>query len=342
MATSERTEKNPTLEASTLHSMTHEEAIAFVDKVLGPAESFPSLLLSYRLSDEFQEPWKAELGHWLKAAEVHGFLDQVLHLIEAEAKRPSKFTYRSENDDRHLKLHQHVAVCRVVHYLAGTGWTFDAYEPDVGGKVDIDVSLNAPDGGRVEMQVKAPDQPGELRRYREMDGDLVEVAPSEHHGPEWQLITRRVEGEYNHRIEEAVRKAAKQLRPDSAGPGLIVVCANRAWPLAWTPYVVTGFALGGSVGSQGKVSLPVARRGAFFTDEWKRVSGIVILDFVIGLSGGVYPCTIILNPNAAVPASAEWFPHARVLELADDVFRWRNGEPGHSYFPDGTVLLDSL
>jgi hypothetical protein len=316
---------SPTIEASSLHKVAREDALAFVDSKLGEASSWPSPLIQYRLSADFQSVWKEELGHWLKTAERLGFLDRVLHEIEHQAKKRSKKDTGEvrANDERHLKLHQHLAAARLAYYLTGTGWEFKAYEPESGGAIDIDLSLAAPGEQAVDFQVKAPDQPGE------------------------RAAGRVVDGEHDKRIIEAIDHAVKQLRRPPSGPALIGISANRTWPFAWDPTAAVVHLVGSTHGyDDGSTSLEPENRGLFFSDGWKHASGVMFLDFAVGRGFDdledrvLYPCTVLLNPLAICRASAAWFPHARVSYLDGQIFRWANGAPQNgNTLPEGTMLL---
>lgn len=314
----------PTIEASALHQVSREDALAFVDKQLGDPSGWPSPLMRYRLTAEFQSYWKEELGHWLKTAERFGFLDRVMHEIDHQAKRRSKKDTGEirANDERHLKLHHHLAATRVTYYLTGTGWGFEAYEPETGGAVDVDLSLTAPGGSAVEFQVKAPDQPGERANHRVVDG------------------------EDDKKIVHDIDKACKQLRRPASGPALIAICANRTWPFAWNPTAAVVHLFGSTNGYDGGFTcLEVKDRGLFFTDGWKHVSGVVFLDLAIGrgfeeeVDRVVYPCTVLLNPFAIFPVLPAWFPNGRVCYLEGEIFRWANSTPQNgNTLPEGTLL----
>lgn len=310
---------SPALDVDALARIPKADALQYVDAILGTPERWPSALISYRLTSDFQAPWKAEMGQWLRAAADFGFLDQVLHQLETQARRPSKTKGIDPNDERHLKLHQHLAAARIVHYLTRTGWAFDAFEPETGGAVDVDISLRSPDGQRVEFQVKAPDQPG-------------------------RIVARQiVDGEYDDRIVHAVNKAAGQLRQPARGPSLIVVCANRNWPLAWDVGCLVRPLLGSTLQVGSRVFLERDRAGAFFKDGWAHVSGVVVLDVAWGIDEGKYLCVVLLNPNADFPAREEWFPGARVAILEGNAFDWVRGEPGVAHtLPTGTLFVEEV
>ena len=62
-----------------------------------------------------------------------------------------------------------------------------------------------------------------------------------------------------------------------------------------------------------------------------------------GIERSVYSSVVLTNPNAACPASPDWFARSRVVVLEDGVFRWVRGEPGKAHtLPDGTVLVDEI
>lgn len=318
MTTDAANESSPAVDVRDIHRIPETDALKFVDEVLGPADTWPSPLISYRLGAGFQADWKAEVAQWLWVAKEHGFLDRVLHDLRAQAKRPSKATVVDPNDERHLKLHQHLAVARVTHYLTALGWNFQAFESETGGKVDVDLSLRSPDGAVVELQVKAPDQPG-----RVVKGKIVD-------------------GEHDERIVLAVTKAAGQLRRPATGPSIIVVCANRDYPLAWSIRLLVKPLFGSTVQVGSTVFLTAENRGCFFKDDWAHVSGVVVLDLVRGAEIAKYICVALLNPNAAFPAPEGWFPRARVAQLCDGRFRWMRGSPKHTTLPDGTMSVDEI
>lgn len=157
--------------------------------------------------------------------------------VVSQARRPSRRAGTDANDTRHLKLHQHLAAARVVHYLTATGWGFAGYETETGGAVDIDVVLTSPDGDEVEFQVKAPDQPGRVVRGRRLDG------------------------EYDARVMRALDNAAEQLRIPAHQPALIALCANRAWPLTDEPECIVGHIIGHTTQYGSVVTLERAGRG---------------------------------------------------------------------------------
>jgi hypothetical protein len=311
---------SPSVHARELHTIDDHAARAFVDAVFGRPDEWRSLLIQYRLSSDFQADWKAEVGHWLKTAERLGFLEKVLARVLKRAKSPPPHVVsaaREANDPHHLVLAQELAPAMATHYFVGTGWAFEAWEPVTGGGVDVDVSLRAPGGTRVMLQVKAPDQPGDVVGHR------------------------LVGGEYNERVLIQITKAAGQLPVSTETPNLIVVSANRTWPLSGDPQCVVTELIGSTLQMGNVVMLPRSRRGKFWTPEWRHIAGVVLLDYLRGIDEFKYACTILLNPFAEVGASAEWFPRARVCVLEGSTFRWVRGEPGDAHtLPDGTALAD--
>lgn len=281
--------------------------------MLGPPSSWPSPLLAYRLSDDFQAPWKCELGQWLHCAQTYGFLDRVRHDLEHHARKSVSRLDRHPNDERHLKLHQHLAASRTIHYLTATGWTFDSYESVTGGQIDIDVTLRNPADEIVEIQVKAPGVPSPAGAHAHSRSD---------------------EG-----LKRALTKGVGQLRKPAQSAALVVICANYDRPLSWSSHRVSRFAIGkATCQAVGACSVRPEDEGLFFTIGWKHMSGIVMLDVAFGEADTLYPCTVLLNPCADLQIVADSFPHARVLELRGDRFRWIHGEPQHPFFPDGTRL----
>jgi len=138
-----------------------------------------------------------------------------------------------------------------------------------------------------------------------------------------------------------ITKAARQLPASSKDANFIVVSANRTWPLSGDPQCVVGDLIGSTLQIGSVVTLPHARRGKFWTPEWKHIAAVVLLDYLRGLTEFKYPCTVLLNPVAEVQASAEWFPRARVCVLEGSHFRWVRGEPGDAHtLPSGTILVE--
>lgn len=316
---------SPSIHAHELHAVDDNAARAFVDDVFGSSDEWQPLLIKYRLAAAEQADWKAEVGHWLRTADRLGFLENVLKRALDRAKSPPPEVVRpvlDANDPHHRVLAQELAPAMATHYFVGTGWAFDAWDPITGGGVDVDVSLHAPGGPRVLLQVKAPDQPG------------------------YVICHRRVDGEYDDRVLGQIAKGATQLPSSATEATLIVVSANRISSLAANPRCVVVDLIGSSLQEGSGIRIPQANRGKFWRPEWKHVSGVVLLDYLRGQTErGVdefkYCCTVLPNPTADVQVEAEWFPRARVCVLEGSTFRWVRGAPGISHtLPDGTRLTE--
>lgn len=309
---------NPSITASALHRITDVEALALVEHLLGDASQWPSPLINYRFTSEWQADWKAELGHWLHTAGTLGFQGQLVARVLGRARRGSRSTTVDPNDQRHLDLQSEMAPAMVAHYLVGTGWTYRQWEAVTGGTGDVDVEFVAPGGVIINTQVKAPDQPGGRA------GGCV------------------VDGEYDDRVLTALRNAANQLLPFGASTNVIVICARRSRPLSHEPEPLVGYLYGATrCDRTGRVWLPHPARGWFFTQWWRHIGAVVVLDYVRGVGDPTYGCVVLVNPMAQHGVVRHWFPHAHACFLEGDVFRWQNGEPGgygYTALPEGTFL----
>ncbi|MDB4963964.1 MAG: hypothetical protein JWP01_3963 [Myxococcales bacterium] len=316
MATTERS--SPSITAADLHRISEAEALALVERLLGDESQWPSPLIKYRFKSEWQRDWKAELGHWLHTAGTFGFQGQLVDRVLGRARRGSRSTTVDPNDQRHLDLQSEMAPAMVVHYLTGTGWAYRQWEAVTGGNGDVDVEFAAPGGVVINTQVKAPDQPGSRAGGRVVDG------------------------EYDDRVLTALRKAAGQLLPFGEATNVIVICARRGWPLSGEPEPLVGYLYGSTLCDRtGRVWLPHAERGWFFTPWWRHIGAVVVLDYVRGVGNLTYGCVVLVNPMADHGVTPGWFPHAHACFLDGNVFRWQNGEPaghGHTALPEGTLL----
>jgi hypothetical protein len=301
-----------------MHQLSRADALALVDSCFGSSEEWRSPLIKYRLSNDFQSDWKEEVGHWLKTAEQNGFLEELRDRILKRARRGTRSVSVDPNDRRHNELFAELAPAMTAHYLAGTGWSFTAWEPVTGGSVDVDLQFAAPDRKTVMIQVKGSDQPGSVAN--------------------WQ----RVNGENDDWVLKAIDHAATQLPTKTIGANLIVACANRNWPASSEPAFAVTHLIGSTMSLGSAVTLPRTALGKFWTPEWRHVSALARLDLVRPESNCFYSCTVLLNPSPDCrnPALPEWFPHARVLLLEGTNFRWLRGEPRASTMPDGTLLTD--
>lgn len=314
-------EPSPSVDVRDLHRAASEAALALVDQHLGQSGSWPSALVNYRFKSDWQADWKEEVGHWLHAADWNGFLADMLRPIQGEKRRPGEANEIKGNDKHHLKLHQHLAPALACHYFTGTGWSFAGYETETGGKIDIDLALNAPDGTLVEFQVKAPDQPGEVSGGRIHDG------------------------EYDERIIAAIDKASDQLPRPARSVAMIFLHVQRGMLMVGDCGCLVHHLIGSTSSTCGVdgVFLQRADHGKFFSADWNHVAGVVAIDLVRGLDRAQYACTVLLNPNATLSAKPDWFPRGRVAVLDGEAFQWIRGEPGDLHtLPSGTKLVERI
>jgi hypothetical protein len=292
-------------------------AKAIVDARLGPAGDWSSPLLQYRLSAEFQSDWKVEVGHWLHAADQHGFTGELVHRVVSRANNgriTSLGPLRDANDPHHRMFIQEFAPAILAYYLLASGWAFEAWEPNVGEKVDVDLSLRSPSGARVHFQVKASDRPGYVVNHRLYDG------------------------EDRASVLSGLRKGASQLPSPASHAGFVVLSPIRDFPL--DPFDIIPEAIGTTLCDSSKqVWLSRTRLGRFWT-EWTHVAGVILLD-VVRADPIRYRCIVLTNPAASVRAEPEWFPRAASCILEGDRFRWHGGEPSSCGLPTGTLLVDS-
>lgn len=307
---------------SQLHEITDSDASALVDLLLGRANEQSSGLLKYRFGADFQRDWKAELGHWLHTAESFGFIEPLW------ARAVGRLTGGGDaqidvdpNDRMQRMLLQDLAPAMFVHYLAGLGWRFEAWEPPRppeadGGHLDVDVSLVAPDRSPVDVQVKAPDQPGVVRNRR------------------------RVHGESDEAVIRSLSKAAVQLPRAGAQAKMIAVSALRDWPLTWEPGAVVAALVGRCLQlDDEKWEISSDRLGAFATVEWAHVGAVLLLDLVRSEAVAHYGSIVLVNPWAPVRIDPAWFPASRVCTIEAGIVRWAGGAPRYAGLPEGTVVL---
>lgn len=307
----------PWLPATELHRLSSADALALVDRHFGDASEWPSPIIQYRLSSDFQADWKEEVGHWLHTADRHGFLQPLLNKVLKRTKRGTRSTCVDPNDRRHNELHQEMAQAMAVHYLSGIGWRFVKWEARCGGPEDVDIEMVAPGGTTVLVQVKAPDQPGG-RAHGQVE-----------------------KGEYDERVITAVENAAAQLPHTGPEAKVIVVSPNRVWPMSGNPQPLVSHLVGSTVQDEAVVSLRRSDLGAFFTPEWAHVGAVVVLDFARGIDDDWYACTVLKNPVAEPKADKLWFPRGRVCWFDGTAFWWTPNPPGNKHtLPDGTRIVD--
>lgn len=313
-------ETQVSIESQVLHRYTDADAFAFVNQVLGEPKTWAPSLIAYRLSSDFQANWKVEVGHWLLFARDEGFLDRlkkrIIDRALGEAGRPS---VTGPNDSAHRTLVSELASVMVGYYLTRLGWHLQAWEPPRPiPKGDIDLRLTAPSGLGVDVQVKAPDQPGEFS-----------------HG-------RIINGEIDERVLKAIDKAVGQLE-FASGPGrMVVVCPQRTWPLEAD--VLACHLLGKPIVRSDDV-WGICREGGgvFGKAPGSDIAAVAALSYDRGHKE-LYRCTVVRNPwaPAATSISSACFPHARVLSLVGSRFVWEPEQPGKCFqFPSGMRLLEA-
>jgi hypothetical protein len=313
-------ETQVSIDSGGIHQYPDADALAFVDEILGAPEAWSPSLIAYRLSSDFQENWKIEVGHWLLFARDAGFLERlrkrIIDRALGEAANPS---VTGANDSAHRTLLSELASAMAAYYFTRLGWRFQSWEPPPPiPKGDIDLRLESPSGLVVDVQVKAPDQPGEFS-----------------HG-------RIVNGEIDERVLKAMNKAVGQLK-FASGPGrMVVVCPQRNWPI--DADVLARYLLGKPTTRSEEV-WGICREGGgvFGKPPGSEIGAVVALSYDRGLDKALYRCTVIRNPwappAAAIPATC--FPRARVLSLVGDRFVWEPEEPGKCFqFRTGTPFLE--
>jgi hypothetical protein len=285
--------------------------------------------VAYRLSADFQTDWKTEIGHWLHAAKQNGFLERMLAPVLGERDRRSVNRERTSGDRRHLKLHQGLVAALFCHYFTGLGWQFAGWETETGGAIDIDLALRSPSDELTELQLKVPDQPGDLEDGQYRGGNL------------------------DQRVVAAFGGAVEQLPKPSRSIAMVGVFAQRNFSLAGNPRCLVRHLFGQCRPQDGESVLTQEAFGAFMSGSLNHIAGVIILDMLRGanlvqdgdqvdlVDRVTYPCTVLLNPNAERAAQVEWFPKARVLTLQGDRFEWVRGEPWEPIhgLPSGTRVL---
>lgn len=304
--------------AERFHLITNDEATSLVDRKLGPPAAHLSPFLRQRLASEWQQWWKAELGHVLYTAQRLNFADRLLTRCFARVYGDGQDPADPDpNDWRHRMLISEMAPAMFVHYLEGTGWSLGEWEPQSANPgTDVDVCMTAPGGATTALQVKAPDQPGRRANHTIVDG------------------------EYDERIVGKLCSAAKQLPTVGDAVKIVAIHAQRVWGPADNPRGFDAKLLGSSLGLEnGKVVLPRNRLGLFASPEWKHVGAVMFLDLV-RTDTTAYVCTVFLNPWATPSAEPEWFQDARVCYVQNNLVRWRGAAPRYGTLPDLTPIVD--
>jgi hypothetical protein len=188
----------------------------------------------------------------------------------------------------------------------------------------------------------APDQPGHILGSRVTrtpdEGDEKDEAGNLRPGV-------NAGGEADWKIVKAAEKAATQLPVDSDRPAVICVCPNRS-AFASTVAPRLSHLVGNTEGGRGpnswSVRLRKKDRGAFWTDDWARVSGVMVLELLRPDGNPRYKCVVLLNPNAKRSADTGWFGHAHVLVKEGNRSNWHGGEAVDSFYaPNETLCEDA-
>lgn len=302
------------------------DACAFVDKVLGTSSAWPSPLMAYRLSADFQADWKCEVGRWLLFADAAGFLPDLLKGIDrarqAPLAPPSVAGNPDPNDDAHAILHQEIAPAEVAYYLSANGWSFVSIPaPTPEARYDVDLRMKTRTGILADIQIKASDRPGRVIGHRRFDGEIDE------------------------HVKIGVCKAVGQIAGAPGPLRMVVTCPQRTWPMSRESGAIASLVIGRTIGeSGGRVTLAACDRGLFAQGDGMKVHAVAVLDFFRPLDDERYGCTVFLNPwvSDGTRMSQDEFPSAAVCELRDDRFRW-HGDPGDSHVvPNGSMYLAAL
>ncbi|MBK8170530.1 MAG: hypothetical protein IPK60_09310 [Sandaracinaceae bacterium] len=319
------------------------EAVALAERSFSDAGGAQSPLLMYRTGAESQLDWMEELGRLRALAQHLGLDAQAREAFERACKLDLLTVERDSNDQRQRNLHEGMAPFRVIRFLIARGWLFDAWPPPTGRRGDdVDLQLVAPNGTKVNVQVKASDRPGNV--LQEPIPGTTRFISNEPIPGTTEFVSRRRDGENDDHALVGIRKACFQLRASCDVVTLIVVCAQRDSPLSQAPQSVAAGLLGRTVQTATGVYLPRDRWGVFLDErsrgEWEHVSAVVLLDFVRGVACSAYACTTFANPHAKHSADAGWFTPAQVLVVEDNTVRWRGGAPEGSGVPTGTRIVE--
>ena len=277
-------EAKVSVDAAVIRRYPAEQALRFASDVLGEPDAWPSSLIGYRLASEFQADWKLEVGCWLLLAHDLGFLPALRARLRRAATRVDSAPVGGPNDKAHLVLNQELAPAMAIYYFVSVGWTFDAWEPGVQNG-DVDIRLRSPDGRLVDVQVKAPDQPGSISSYRHVDG------------------------EFDDRVLSAIDHALLQLGGTPGPCRLVVVSPQRTWSIGGhvlVRHLLSDRGLVKRPGVAGVADLHLLRgldetlyRCTVILNPWCTPSA--------ALSAGLFPHARV---HRTVNGVSEWFPEA--------------------------------
>lgn len=284
----------------------------FARKMLGRDGPWKSALVNYRMTSDFQADWLTEVGRWLFFMSQLGVLEAVLGPVGRKFRtnegNPAK---PHPNDEAHKKLQEQLYQAMAAYWLQGTGWTVSGYEPSSPTGCDVDIRVVNSDGTEFNVQVKAPDTPGEIVDYQVVNGERDEV------------VTRRV------------LQAAEQLPRNEAG--LVMVSAKRRFSLAEHFRFLDAPLIGASTQYEDRCVIHPQNLGRLFSGAWEHVSAVVLLDLLRAFPTR-YVSTVLLNPRGIVPCSPEHFPHARVGSFGSGKVVWSPSDPQTTSLPSGTII----
>jgi hypothetical protein len=284
-------ETKVSIDAHALRRYAEADALAAVQEVLGPPDRWAPSLIGHRLSSDFQADWKLEVGYWLLNARDLDFLEPLKRRLRRAAIESAHPQVTGPNDSAHKILGQELAAAMVTYYFTAMGWSFLSWEPPV-PRGDVDVRMLSPAGLSVDVQVKAPDQPGDV------------------------VGGRIVDGEFDDRVLRAIDKAMHQLEPAPGPARMVVISPQRTWNINAD---VLACHLVGTPGGRSLQGWGVDKQsgGAFALTPGSEISAVVDLSLVRGPGETLYRCTVIANPwiDEVGRLATEMFPQARVLHL---------------------------
>jgi hypothetical protein len=205
-----------------------------------------------------------------------------------------------------------------VYYFTRMGWKFVAWEPKLpeGVKGDVDVRLVCPHGIVTDVQIKAPDQPGERE-----DGQVVD-------------------GEYDERVLKGVDKGVEQLEQVPGPQRMLILSPQRLWADAEAG--LASHLFGSTVNRDGVVTLKASGRGIFANARGAAIGAVVHLHLVRGVEQRLYRSTAFLNPwtrDSACPRASA-FRNTRTCQLVGHEFQWTPEISNHCHvLPSGTRYL---
>jgi hypothetical protein len=150
-------------------------------------------------------------------------------------------------------------------------------------------------------------------------------------------------------IAKRLDKAAMQLPRPARRASMVAIYSGKLWGWVDLAGPIAVQTVGSTISMPGGACILRAKdRGRFFLTEWSHVGGVMLLDYIAGISlrNGAerfqYPCMTVLNPLAETDAACmrEWFPRARVLSVDGARVRWDGEAPLTCWVPDGTALVD--